>query len=136
MLTFNRTELTAVNEKLKTMGAKVGKTAVRQAARKAMAPVRDQVKANAPVDTSPDADGIKINANVALVTKWRGDTLTARVGIRGGGKKNDETPFYFRFQEFGTKSIAAAPFMEPALAGNAQDVLDAVAEELKKALFS
>ena len=135
MLTVNKTDLAAINEKLKTLSSKAGKPTVRKAARKAMAPVRDQVQANAPVDTSEDADGIKIQSNVVIRSKWRGDELTMRVGIQGGAKKNPETPFYFRFQEFGTKDIPADPFMGPALESNAQEVLDTVADELKKAIF-
>ena len=134
MLKVNRGDLAAITAKLKTLADKTGKTAVRQAARKAMKPVRDAVKASAPEDKSENADGIKIKANVALYTKWRGSTLYARVGIRGGAKKNDETPWYWRMHELGTKNLPARPFMQPALENNAQEILDAVAEELKKAL--
>jgi HK97 gp10 family phage protein len=132
MLKVNQGDLAAIREKLKTLADKAGKTAVRQAARKAMKPVRDEVQANAPYD--PTDDSIHVKANVALYTKWRGSTLYARVGIRGGAKKNPETPWYWRLHEFGTKHLPARPFMQPALENNAQDVLDAVADELKKAL--
>jgi len=71
---------------------------------------------------------------VALYTKWKGSALIARIGIKGGAKKNKETPFYWRMHEFGTKNMPARPFMQPALEGNAQQVLDAVAEQLRKAL--
>lgn len=134
MLTVNKADLNAITAKLKTLADKTGKTAVRKAARKAMAPVRDEVKANAPEDKSENADGIKTNKNIALYTKWRGSTLYARVGIRGGAKQNAETPWYWRMHELGTKHLPARPFMAPALEGNAQEILDAVAEELKKAL--
>jgi len=133
MLTFNRGDLAALNAKLKTLATKAGKKAVRQAARKAMVPVRDEVKANAPHD--PADDGVHIKANVALVTKWKGNTFTARVGIKGGAKENPDTPFYFRMHEFGTKHLPARPFMAPALEANAQQVLDTITEELKKELL-
>ena len=136
MLTVNRGDLAAIEAKLKTLSSKVGKSTVRKAARKAMLPVRNQVIANAPVDTSPEADAVRIKDSVRIRSKWRGDELTMRVGIEGGAKKNPETPFYFRFQEFGTKDIPARPFMAPALESHAQEILDAVADELKKALFA
>lgn len=134
MLKVNQSQLATLNANLQEMSEKAGKKAMRQAARKAMVPVRDQVKESAPVDTSPDADNIRIKDNVAIRTKWDRDALTVKVGILGGAKQNPETPFHFRFAEFGTKDRPAAPFMAPALEGNAQEVLDTVAEELRKAL--
>ncbi len=131
MLTVNKADLVAINQKLKTLGAKAGKPTVRKAARKAMVPVRNEVKTNAPFDPNLP---VHINANVALRSKWSGDNLRLRVGIVGGAKQNKETPFYFRFHEFGTKKMPARPFMQPALESNAQQILDTVADELKKAL--
>ena len=133
MLTVNRGDLAAIREKLKTISDKVGKKTVRTAARKAMVPVRDEVRANAPYD--PADDGTHIKTNIALRTKWRGSTFHARVGVVGGAKKNPETPFYWRMHEFGTKHLPARPFMEPALEEHAQEILDTLAEELRKALF-
>ena len=132
MLKVNQADLLALNQRLKELNEKIGKAAVRKAARKAMTPVRDQVQANAPFDASTQHH---IKNNVALVTKWRGNDFYARVGIRGGAKKNPDTPFYFRMVEFGTKHQPARPFMQPALEGNAQEILDTLAEELKKAIF-
>ena len=132
MLTVNRGDLNAIREKLRAVGAKVGRATVRQAARRAMAPVRAQVKRDAPYDA--EGDDVHIKSEVAMTSKWRGDTLTVKVGIRGGGRKNPETPFYFRMHELGTKHLPARPFMTPALESNAQSILDAVADELKKAL--
>lgn len=132
MLSFRPAELQALNEKLKTFSTKTGKKAVRLAAREAMKPVRDDVKRNAPFDPTPDGKHIK--ANVALKTGWKGNTLTAKVGIKGGARKNPDTPFYWRMQEFGTKHIAPNPFIGPALDSNKQKVLDTLTAELKKAL--
>jgi HK97 gp10 family phage protein len=134
MLKVNQAELAAILERLKETAEKVGKKGVRQAARKAMVPVRDQVKANAPEDMS-HPDDIMVKANVSLVTKWRGNNFYARIGIKGGAKKNPDTPFYWRFHEFGTKHLPARPFMAPALESNAQQILDTITAELRKALF-
>jgi phage protein, HK97 gp10 family len=116
MLTVDKAGLEALNQRLQGLSTKAGKAAVRQAARKAMAPVRAEVQANAPEDlTEPDA--VRIKASTALFTNWKSNTLYARVGIKGGAKKNPSTPFYFRMHEFGTKSLPARPFMAPALRG-------------------
>lgn len=134
MLTFDRAQLAAINQKLQTLSSKQGKTLVRSAARAAMKPVRDQVQRTAPEDLEDD-DGIKVKANVGMMTKWRGDTLYVKVGIKGGAKKNPNTPYYWRMHEFGTQHMPARPFMGPALEANAQQVLDVLAEQLKKKLF-
>ena len=133
MIKVDAAELLALRTRLQDLSEKVGKKAVRQAARRAMVPVRDEVKARAPEDLTDD-DGVKLKANVALTTRWRGGTLYTRVGIRGGAKKNPNTPYYFRFHEFGTKDMPARPFMAPALESNAQQIIDTVTAELKKAL--
>ena len=134
MLTVDKGQLAAILEKLKTLNDEVGKKTVRTASRKAMLPVRNQVKATAPEDrTNPDK--VRIKAAVRLRSKWRGNTLRTRIGIEGGAKQNRETPFYFRFHEFGTKTLPARPFMTPALEGNAQQTLNTLADELRKAIF-
>lgn len=134
MLKFNPSELAALHERLQEVAAKLGKKAVRSAARKAMKPVRDQVQATAPEDLPPP-DDIKIKNSVGLTTKWKGSNLYVKVGIKGGARRNPDTPWYWRQVEFGNKFMPARPFMRPALEGNAQKVLDAVAAELRKALF-
>ena len=133
MLTVNKIQLQQINAKLRTLG-KTGKVAVRTASRKAMLPVRQQVQANAPEDTT-NPDNVRIKASVRMRSRWNGDRLRVRIGIEGGGKANKETPFYFRHQEFGTQHTPASPFMAPALESNAQQILDAVAEQLTKELF-
>lgn len=128
MITFNRAELAALERRLNELTEKVAKKAVRSAARKAMKKVRDEARANAPKDTG------LLELNFGLLTKARDEEVSAKVGVRGGAKRNDSTPFYFRFQEFGTRDIPARPFLLPALENNAQDVLDTLVSELKAAL--
>lgn len=134
MLTLNVQELAALTDRLRDIEAKIAKRALRSAARKGMAIVRDEVKASAPEDTSPDADNIKTKTHIALQTNFRRGVLAVRVGVRGGAKKNPDTPYYWRMVEFGTQHIAAKPFMQPALENNAEAVIDRIAEELRRAL--
>lgn len=128
MITVNEAELAALEKRLVEVADKIAKKALRSAARKAMKPVRDEAQENAPEETG------LLDENFALMTKAKDGEVTVKVGIRGGAKKNDTTPFYFRFQELGTKDIPAKPFLRPALEGNAEKVLSTVADELKKAL--
>lgn len=133
MLTFNPQELERLNKRLQSLVEKVGKKAMRGAARKAMTKVRNDVKAAAPEDLNDD-DNVKIKTSVALITKWKANDLYVKVGIRGGAKKNPDTPYYFRMVEFGTSKMAARPFMRPALESNAQQIMDTVVQELNRAL--
>lgn len=134
MLTLNVQELAALTDRLKDIEAKIAKKALRTAARKGMSIVRDEVKANAPEDTSDDADDIRTKAFIALQTSFRRGVLSVRVGVRGGAKQNPDTPWYWRFQELGSKYIAAKPFMQPALENNADAVLEKITQELKREL--
>lgn len=133
MLTFNKLDLSNLRQALQGTKAKAGKSIVRKAAGRAMAPVRRAVKENAPFDATDDGRHIKTEA--AMRGRWFGDTLIMRVGIKGGAKRNPETPYYWRFQEFGTKTIPARPFLQPALETNEQQVYDSLVQELTKALF-
>lgn len=128
MITFNPNELAELQARLQAVTEKVAKKALRKAARKGMSKVRDEARANAPEDTG------LLATNFALLTSFKRGALYARVGIKGGAKKNPDTPYYFRMVELGTKNIAAKPFLRPALEGNAQEVFDTVVRELKEAL--
>jgi HK97 gp10 family phage protein len=133
MLTVNKTDLANLRQALQGMKRKAGKSLVRKAAGKAMLPVRKAAKSSAPYDATDD--GKHIRTDVAMRGRWYGDTLILRVGVRGGAKKNDETPYYWRFQEFGTKRLPAKPFLAPALESNEQEVYDTLIQQLTEAIF-
>lgn len=128
MITFNPTELTALEKRLQQVAEKVGKKALRSAARKAMNEVRKEARDNAPQDSG------LLDHNFGLLTRIKGADVVAKVGIRGGARENETTPYYWRFVEFGTQKSAARPFLRPALENNSQHVFDTLAAELKKAL--
>ncbi len=128
MITVNQTQLAELEKRLVDIADKVAKKALRTAARRAMNEVRKEARDNAPEDTG------LLDENFALMTKAKNGEVTAKVGIKGGAKKNDTTPFYFRFVELGTKNMQARPFMRPALENNAEKILSSVADELTKAL--
>lgn len=128
MITFNPTELAALEKRLQQVAEKIGKKALRGAARKAMNEVRKEARSKAPEDSG------LLEHNFGLLTRIKGADVMAKVGVRGGARENDTTPYYWRFVEFGTEHIAARPFLRPALENNAQHVFDTLAAELKKAL--
>lgn len=128
MITFNQNELAALEKRLTEIADKVAKKALRTAARKAMNAVRKAAR-----DSAPKESGL-LDKNFALLTKVKGGEVTAKVGIRGGAKANPTSPFYFRFLELGTKTIAAKPFLQPALESNAESVLATVLDELRREL--
>lgn len=128
MIKFDPAELEALEKRLNDVADKVAKKALRGAVRKGMNKVRKVARENAPEDTG------LLDENFALMTRTRMSEVIAKIGIRGGARENDTTPFYFRFVELGTKDMQAKPFLRPALENNAQAVLDTVVEELKTAL--
>lgn len=128
MITFDPAELAALEKRLNDVVDKAAKKALRGAVRKGMNKVRKVARENAPKDTG------LLDENFALMTRTRMSEVIAKIGIRGGARENDTTPFYFRFVELGTKDMQAKPFLRPALENNAQAVLDTVVEELKTAL--
>ena len=128
MITFNPAELEALEKRLNDVADKVAKKALRGAARNAMKIVRKEARENAPEDTG------LLDENFGLLTRVRLSEVIAKIGIRGGARENDTTPFYFRFVELGTKNAPAKPFLRPALENNAEHVLTVLADELRKAL--
>lgn len=52
----------------------------------------------------------------------RGKARVKRYGKAGATNPND--PYYWRFQEMGTRKMAARPFMRPAAEGKSQQAID------------
>lgn len=128
MIKVNEAELAVLEKRLNEVADDIAKKALRSAARKAMNTVRKEARDHAPEDTG------LLDKNFGLMTKAKDGEVSAKVGIRGGARENDTTPFYFRFLEFGTKDMQAKPFLRPALENNAEHVLNVLADELRKAL--
>lgn len=131
---FNLTGFDEVSRKLRGLAPKLQKKALRTASRKAMNIVRNQARSNAPVDSG------LTKRNIVTQVKSRRSTVTARVGIRGGGRDQGNNPFYWRFIELGFwnkkagKFIRANPFMRNSLSQNTEKVTDTMAKELKTAI--
>jgi HK97 gp10 family phage protein len=125
--------LEAVQEQLKELEAVAAARALARAARKAFAPVLEEARARAPVDTRLLRDHISI-----ATVRPKGGAAVVRVGlkvraVRGAqklGRKTASPHWRWHFVEVGTVKMAAKPFMRPALDGNAQRVVDLLKAEL------
>ena len=115
----------------------------RRALRKGAIIFRDAARENARRLDDPQTRE-SIARNIAIRESRRGGAAAGgvmlRVGVLGGAKKTQGTghpggdTFYWRFLEFGTKKMAAQPFLRPVLAQKAQQATDAVAADLERAL--
>ncbi|WP_271407638.1 HK97-gp10 family putative phage morphogenesis protein [Pseudomonas sp. Q1-7] len=144
--------LDKIVKKLRELGPKVERSALRRASRKAMNIVRDAARAKVKTADDP-ATAENIAKNIVVQESSRRSKtvggVVMRVGVLGGardtnlgglvGVKNlKDNPggdtWYWRFLEFGTEQQAAQPFMRPALEENTDNVTDTMAVELNKAL--
>lgn len=121
---------------------KGGRAALRMAARV----VVDAAKANAERVNDPKSPE-SIAANIA--ERWNGNLfkrsgdLGFRVGVLGGAREETKASrkanpggdtFHWRFIEFGTSKMPAAPFMRPALADNIGRATDAFVTNFDRAI--
>ncbi|MCP4597792.1 HK97-gp10 family putative phage morphogenesis protein [Neptuniibacter sp.] len=138
-LDFNIQGLDRLEEQLVDLGGEVGFKSLRFAARKSMAPVLDDAKANARVDTGDMKDSLSIRTRRGK----SGDTVvTASVGSfkrsvknqDGSKRKISKQHHKVMAQEYGVRNIPAQPFLRPALDKNAAVVLGIFRTELSKAI--
>lgn len=154
------TGLEGILGRLETMRLSAQKKYARKASRQAMNVVRDAARNNAKNIDDP-ATKERIFKNIVVQSGKTSDknTVRTRVGIKGGayahnkanvrsGRAGQETAnignasnpggdtFYWRFIEFGTSKVAAAPFMRPALADNTQDATDKFAQVFRDAILA
>lgn len=142
MADFNIQGLEGVLNKLQQLPARMQKSGVRKAARKAMNIVRDAARANALVIDDPETKA-KIQKNIGVQAGKTRDKniIKMRVGVRGGASSNQHSKpvgglsggdtRHWRYIELGTSNIPAAPFMRPALSENIESVTNTFVEELK-----
>lgn len=128
------TGLDGVQARLRILGnTRKAKNAATRASRKAMSVVRKAAVQNAKALDDKGTTN-KIWKNIAVqATKTRGtDTVLMKVGVKGGAKKRAQSgkpnsggdTWYWRFDEFGTATQSARPFLRPALNSNLNQVQD------------
>jgi HK97 gp10 family phage protein len=148
---------------LSAMNEKVQKKTARKAAYAAMQIVRKAAVANAKEIDNPDSPRA-VWKNITVQNSPRQGRrvggIVMRVGVKGGARQYAQTKsnvrkgragktyrtlgdkgnpggdtWYWRFVEFGTATRRAQPFLQRALAENAQEVTDATARALTVALI-
>jgi HK97 gp10 family phage protein len=135
-ITVQVTGLKQLEENLKQLQENIAKNALRAVARKAMQIMRDKIAGDAPRRTGALAAGILMTASIRGEGVSGGNVLV-RVGLRTSSKatrrKGERSPddvYYGRFLEFGTRKMAARPFMRPAFDSTREQVLKEFGELL------
>jgi HK97 gp10 family phage protein len=133
-----------VLSRMKAAGHEISYKGGRSALRKSANLIADKARENAQLLDDPEtAEQIVKNVAVRWSTKRFKQTgdLAFRVGILGGaGSRQKGKPGpggetrYWRMLEFGTRKMAAQPFMRPALEQNQQEAADVFIKEAYKAI--
>lgn len=124
--------LRELEQKLRGLGPKLRERAVRSALNAGAQVIKKEAIALAPVDTGRLAD------KAIYVTRVREEqTLTKEVyavAVRHGRKEaqKDRDAFYWKFLEFGTKFLAARPFLVPAFESKKQEAFEKIKQKLRE----
>lgn len=141
-----------IKRALADAAANIRKKAVRGALRKAGATVASAARQAAPVLSAPAR--FRKAGTVKRAITVRGSKFARQEGNEGvfigvralrgsrqkklgkAGAKNPNDPFYWRFLEFGTRKMAARPFMRPAAEKTGQQAvrtfMDAVVPQIER----
>lgn len=160
---FNVRGIEELNRKLDGLSRRMRTDIARASVRSGARVIAAIAKRNAMrIDDKETAEKIYENIGIAVSTpktSERTGQAKARVGVMGGavspklktteirrkavakriaagkqrGKKGGDT-WYWRLVEFGTRKMAARPFMRPALASGADGAISATAIEMNKQL--
>lgn len=119
-ITFRVEGLTALDRQLHSLPVSVAGRALTASVRAGARIVKEAVRDKAPVHTGALRD------NLYLANERTGSDAekTVLVGIR-----NRKT-YYWRFVEFGTRKMAARPFLRPAFDGCEHEAVDAITDKL------
>ena len=136
--------LADLKRSLADLTADLKRKVIRAGLRDAAAPIAKQARANAPTLKKDHPYRLPGTLKRSIITKAskRFNGQSGEIGVyvavrkrKGlGGKdsaRNPFDPFYWRFQEFGTKKQAARPFMGPAFNANAERAIDIFKARLK-----
>jgi HK97 gp10 family phage protein len=126
--------------RLARFAANVQKRALRRAAKKAGGLIAEEASRRAPKLTGALAEGIRAASGgrdtsgriLENLGPLRIKLELGREGLLLGRVGPAKGQFYGAFFEFGTRYIAARPFLRPALEATAQQAVDVFAEELSE----
>lgn len=143
-VTVKITGLSEIQKKLEQMPEKVAKRAIRSALKRAAGIVRQKI-----VDMAPRKTGFLSGHFDIKIRQFRGFLAAVahigpnskiyyppnpRAGKRGGKRKSMPVIAVAQFHEFGTSRMPAHPFMRPAFTATREQMIEAISEELRKAV--
>lgn len=141
---FSMIGIDSLLEKLRIVNDDMKRKGGRSALRKAAQLIADKAKEGA-LRLDDAETGRSIADNIVL--RWNGrlfrssGDLGFRIGVKhgavlkDGGEKSQSSPTpHWRLLEFGTETIAAYPFMRPALADSINDATDAFITNYEKTI--
>jgi HK97 gp10 family phage protein len=128
--------LAELDRKLRSLGPKIARSALRSSLNAAAQVIKKDAILRAPVLTG------RLAKKAIYVTRSRSSATPTKevyvVGVRQwkrGGKVKAYGPqdaFYWRFLEFGTKHIAARPFLVPAFETKKQEAFERFKQKLRE----
>lgn len=124
-MSFRVDGLLQLDRQLHSLPTHVAGKALAASVRAGARVVRGAVRDKAPVDTGA------LRANLYVANKRTGNDAekTVLVGVR-----NRKT-FYWRLVEFGTRKMAARPFLRPAFDGCEHEAVSAMTDKLEQRLL-
>ncbi len=124
-MSFRVDGLIQLDRQLHSLPAHVAGNALAASVRAGARVVRDAVRDKAPVNTGA------LRANVYVANERTGDDAEKAVLV---GVRNRKT-YYWRFIEFGTRKMAARPFLRPAFDGCEHEAVSAMTDKLEQRLL-
>jgi len=130
-ITVKVTGLKELDKELRGLGEKVARKALRSAVNTGAQVIKKEAKLLAPKDTG------RLSKKAIFVKRAREKGGKFKevyiVGVRTGrreGEKN-RNAFYWFFHEFGTKFLAARPFLVPAFETKKREAFEAIKNKLR-----
>lgn len=115
-----------VQRQLKDFVPRVAKNIMRRTTHKIAGRIRDEIKRNAPKDSGTLKKAVKVVRRRASKDSVESTVVITR------GKKAKHDAYYWRFVEYGTKTLPARPFILPVYKRFRSTYKRVLKEELKK----
>jgi HK97 gp10 family phage protein len=122
------TGLNELNRRLKALGPFIASKVLGGAVNAGAQVIRKDAQSRTPVDTGM----LQKSLFVKRLTAKDFPNAQYIVGVRKGKKK--EGAFYWRFVEFGTKSMGARPFLRPAFEAKKNDAAETIKSRLREGI--
>lgn len=124
--------LAELERRMIQLGPKIARKALRSALNAGAQIIKKDAQARAPFLTG------RLSRRALYVARLRSASgpseETYIIGVRHGrkDKKRDRDAYYWKFIEFGTKFMAAMPFLRPAFESKKLEVLERIKQKLRE----